>query len=76
MDSPAERSLDVAHARQFDFITLWTTLGPLIGVAIGALLTPFCTSRWQRKQWLLDGKKAEYRELLSVLARIAYMGSS
>jgi hypothetical protein len=33
-------------------------------VLIGAWLT----RSWQRKQWILEGKKAEYRELLSTLS--------
>ena len=30
----------------------------LLGVAVGAYLT----HRWQRRQWILDSKKAEYGE--------------
>lgn len=42
----------------------WSVIGPLVGVLIGAWLA----RSWQRKQWVLDGKKAEYRELLSILS--------
>jgi hypothetical protein len=49
--------------------------GPCKGVGATtndrALLTPFVNSRWQRRQWVLDNKRAEYRELLSVVARSA-----
>jgi membrane protein YqaA with SNARE-associated domain len=38
-------------------------IGSLVGVVIGHLLT----RSWQHKQWLLDNKKQEYRELLSNL---------
>ena len=42
----------------------WAVVGPLVGVVIGAWLS----RSWQRKQWVLDSKKAEYRELLSTLS--------
>lgn len=43
---------------------VWAALGPLIGVIVGGLLTAW----WQRRQWILDNKKAEYRELLDALS--------
>jgi hypothetical protein len=43
----------------------WGVIGPLVGVVIGAWLS----RSWQRKQWVLDSKKAEYRELLSTLSQ-------
>ena len=43
---------------------VWAALGPLVGVCVGAYLT----ARWQRRVWLADRKKEEYRELVSVLA--------
>lgn len=46
-------------------LAIWSALGPLVGVLIGAWLTRL----WQREQWVLDGKKAEYRELLSTLSQ-------
>jgi len=36
----------------------------LFGVLIGVWLT----RSWQRKQWVLESKKAEYRELISILS--------
>jgi hypothetical protein len=42
---------------------VWAAIGPLVGVIIGAWLT----SRWQRKQWVLDNKAREYREALDAL---------
>jgi len=42
---------------------LWT----LLGVVVGAVMSPFLTARWQHNQWVLDNKKAEYRELLDLL---------
>jgi heme exporter protein D len=43
---------------------VWAGVGPLIGVLVGG----FLTSRIQRRHWLADNKKQEYRELLSVMA--------
>jgi hypothetical protein len=45
-------------------VRAWSGVGPLVGVLIGAWLT----RSWQRKQWVLEGKKAEYRELISTLS--------
>ncbi len=50
------------------WLPLIGTLSGLLGVSLGAYLT----RSWQRKQWLLDSKKAEYRELLSVLSQAAH----
>lgn len=47
------------------FVRAWSAIGPLVGVLIGAWLA----RSWQQKQWLLDSKKAEYRELISTLSR-------
>ena len=40
---------------------MWAAIGPLIGVLVGA----YIANRNQRKQWLADNKKQEYRELLT-----------
>lgn len=45
--------------------TLWNTVGPLVGVLIGAYLG----RRWQRSQWVADNKRGEYRKLLSTLTK-------
>ena len=42
----------------------WSGIGPLVGVLIGAGLT----HSWQRKQWVLENKKAEWRELINTLS--------
>lgn len=47
------------------FLQVWAALGPLIGISVGA----YFTRAWQRKQWTLESKKTEYRELLSTLSR-------
>lgn len=50
-------------------ITLWHSVGQLLlGIFVGAYLT----RSWQRKQWILDGKRTEYRELLTVLSESVY----
>ena len=45
--------------------TIWAAVGALGGVLIGQYLS----MRWQRKLWLLDRRKEEFRELLSTLTR-------
>ena len=44
-----------------------TLIGVVIGALIGALLTPWISWFWQHKQWKLDHKKQEYRELVDGL---------
>jgi hypothetical protein len=39
---------------------IWAVAGPLIGVLIGA----YVANRNQRKHWIADNKKEEYREVL------------
>lgn len=46
-----------------NLLAILAVVGSLVGVGLGAWLT----SRWQHKQWVLDNKKAEYRELLDML---------
>ena len=47
----------------------WHSVGQLLlGIFVGA----FISQRWQRRQWLLDNKKTEYRELLSGIATASY----
>lgn len=52
--------------------TVLPVVGTLAGVVIGALLTPYLTSKWQHRQWTLDNTRVEYRELLGVLAKSAH----
>jgi hypothetical protein len=42
----------------------WSAAGPLVGVLVGSWLTTWT----QRKHWLMDNKRAEYRKLLSTLS--------
>lgn len=42
---------------------LWT----LLGVIVGATVSSYLTARLHHKQWVMDNKKAEYRELLDAL---------
>jgi len=46
------------------WLTAWAMVGPLVGVMLGSYLS----LRNQRKQWVLDNKKQEYRELLTTLS--------
>ena len=59
-----------------EFLSIWSGVGPLIGVMVGGYLT----SRMQKKHWVLDNKKEEYRELLSALmaavSNVVTLGSS
>jgi hypothetical protein len=48
-------------------LLVWNAIGPLVGVVIGALLTPWIAWRWQHRQWIFDNKKQEYRDLLDDL---------
>jgi hypothetical protein len=45
------------------FFAIWAAVGPMVGIGLGYLLT----SQQQRKQWLQDKRREEYRELLSAL---------
>lgn len=44
-------------------LMLWGAVGSLVGLVVGHWLSRF----WQQKQWLLDNKKQEYRELISAI---------
>lgn len=46
-----------------NLLAILAVIGSLAGVGLGAWLT----ARRQHKQWVLDNKKAEYRELLDLL---------
>jgi uncharacterized protein YneF (UPF0154 family) len=46
-------------------LAIWGALGPLVGVLVGAWLA----RSWQWKQWVLENKKSEYRELIGVLSK-------
>jgi hypothetical protein len=43
----------------------WLVAGPLVGVLIGAQLA----TRNQKRHWVMDNKRAEYRKLLTTLTR-------
>jgi hypothetical protein len=48
------------------FLTIWAAVGPLLGIVVGHYLT----RSWQRRQWLADNRKDEYRKLLAGLNRL------
>jgi hypothetical protein len=45
---------------------IWGALAPLIGIFVGHWLT----KSWQRRQWLADNQKEEYRRILAGLNRL------
>ena len=47
--------------------TAWASVGPLVGVIIGAMLT----RAWDRRKWINENRKQEYRELLTILTGAA-----
>jgi|SRR5580692_3142278 hypothetical protein len=47
-------------------VGIWSVAGPLLGVFIGA----YIANRNQRKQWIADNKRAEYREVLGVTSKV------
>jgi hypothetical protein len=42
----------------------WPVLGPFVGIWIGVYLS----TRTQKRQWIRDNKRIEYRELLTAIA--------
>jgi hypothetical protein len=44
-------------------LAAWSVVGPLVGVLIGA----YTANRNQRKHWIADNKRLEYRELITAL---------
>jgi hypothetical protein len=46
---------------------VWAAAGPLVGILFGH----FLTRSWQHKQWMLDCRKEEFRELIASLTSVA-----
>jgi hypothetical protein len=46
-------------------LVLWGVIAPLVGILVGHYLS----RSWQRKQWIQDRRKEEWRELLTILTR-------
>lgn len=46
---------------------VWTAIGPLIGVLVGAVLT----RSWDRRKWINDCRKQEFRELIDAISDAA-----
>ena len=49
-------------------VTLIVAVVGIAGTLGGVFLGQHMTQRWQRKQWMLDRQKEEWRELLTALA--------
>jgi len=47
-------------------LAIWAALGPVIGI----LIAHYLLRSWQRRQWLADNRKEEYRKLLAALNRV------
>jgi hypothetical protein len=45
-------------------LSVWGAVGPVVGIFIGHRLT----RDWQKKQWILDNKKEEYRDVIHTLS--------
>jgi hypothetical protein len=45
-------------------LNIWAICGPLMGILLGSWLT----TKNQRRHWILDNKRDEYRELLTTIA--------
>jgi hypothetical protein len=45
------------------YLALWGSIGPLVGIWIGHLLT----RSWQRRQWVMDRRHQEFQELVAAL---------
>lgn len=59
----------MAHQIHAAIVAMWYSVGQLLlGIFVGAYVSRY----GQRKQWVLDGKKTEYRELLSTLAQCTH----
>jgi hypothetical protein len=52
-------------------VPVWVTITASFGVGgfVGNLISTWLTSRAQRKNWLRDNKKQEWRELIAVLSQ-------
>jgi hypothetical protein len=49
-------------------LTLWAAIGPLAGSVLGIVLGHVLSRSWQFKQWKLENRRQEYREVLTALA--------
>lgn len=47
-------------------LAIWAAVGPLVGIAIGHYLV----RSWERKRWLADNRKEEYRRVLAAVNKL------
>jgi len=50
------------------FYQVWAVIGPFVGILTGSWLA----SRWQRRQWIRDNKKLEYRAIFEALSKFGW----
>jgi len=48
------------------FLIVWAAVGPLVGILMGHYLV----RSWERKRWLADNRKEEYRRVLAGLNKV------
>ena len=48
------------------FLTIWSVVGPIVGLGVGHYLS----ASSERRRWIADNEKEEYRKLLGALAKI------
>jgi hypothetical protein len=51
------------------FLTVSAVVGPFVGIALGVYLTMLA----QKRHWVLDSRKEEYRELMGTLTQTFYV---
>jgi hypothetical protein len=54
------------------FLTIWAPVGPLVGILVGHYLT----RSWERRQWIADNQKEEYKKLLGGFNRLSFRQST
>jgi hypothetical protein len=47
-------------------VYIWAPIGPIVGILIGHVLL----TSWERKRWLADNRKDEYRRVLIALNKL------
>ena len=48
------------------FFAIWAAVGPLVGIAVGHYLV----RSWERRRWLADNRKEEFKQVLVALNNV------